>query len=391
MTIITNDRFKLRGGLAADLADVNEVPLRREMIVELDNLFTTGEFKAKIGDGTTHYNDLPYLQTGGSGGGSYIAGVGIDISGNVIASTVGAIALAGTAANYAGLTTIAAGLGTADDGKAWLNLSDNLVYVWNGSEFPAQGDGLNISISEFSPIQLFRNSVDGAWFDPSDLSTMFQDAAGTTPVTATGQSVALIRDKSGNGHHALQATSANRPTYQVDSSGLPYLAFSGSQYLDCGDGFNAGTFMCCIGWRASNANQRLIDCRGAGTLGSVKGWYVKASNPSGADGFAVDSGDAYIASSHSTTNGSNHVGYFHFTVSTELRYQIDSNNLTIVTGGPLGSVESTKTSRIGAASNDATQGLNGRLYGVVVAKRPPAGNEITSLRLWMSNKTGVAI
>lgn len=58
-------RFKVRGGLAAALASLNEVPLRREMIVELDNLFTTGEFKAKIGDGTTHYNDLPYLQAGG--------------------------------------------------------------------------------------------------------------------------------------------------------------------------------------------------------------------------------------------------------------------------------------------------------------------------------------
>lgn len=58
-------RFKVRGGLASALAALNEVPLRREMIVELDNLFTTGEFKAKIGDGTTHYNDLPYLETGG--------------------------------------------------------------------------------------------------------------------------------------------------------------------------------------------------------------------------------------------------------------------------------------------------------------------------------------
>ena len=24
----------------------------------------------------------------------------------------------------------------------------------------------------------------GAWFDPSDMSTLYQDAAGTTPVTA---------------------------------------------------------------------------------------------------------------------------------------------------------------------------------------------------------------
>lgn len=36
----------------------------------------------------------------------------------------------------------------------------------------------------------------GAWFDPEDMSTMFQDAAGTTPVTALEQPVGLWLDKS---------------------------------------------------------------------------------------------------------------------------------------------------------------------------------------------------
>lgn len=48
----------------------------------------------------------------------------------------------------------------------------------------------------WSPAQLFAQGEQGAWYDPSDLSTMFQDAAGTTPVTAVGQAVGLILDKS---------------------------------------------------------------------------------------------------------------------------------------------------------------------------------------------------
>lgn len=36
----------------------------------------------------------------------------------------------------------------------------------------------------------------GAWFDPSDLSTLYQDAAGTKPVTAVEQPVGLMLDKS---------------------------------------------------------------------------------------------------------------------------------------------------------------------------------------------------
>lgn len=52
----------------------------------------------------------------------------------------------------------------------------------------------------------------GAWFDPEDMSTMFQDAAGTTPVTALEQPVGKWLDKSGNGNHATQSITASRPT-----------------------------------------------------------------------------------------------------------------------------------------------------------------------------------
>jgi len=69
----------------------------------------------------------------------------------------------------------------------------------------------------FSPLSLFAASEPGFWYDPSDLSTLFQDTAGTTPVTAAGQSVARINDKSGRGNHATQATAAQRPQYQVYS------------------------------------------------------------------------------------------------------------------------------------------------------------------------------
>jgi len=43
--------------------------------------------------------------------------------------------------------------------------------------------------------KLFANSEQGFWYDPNDLSTMFQDAAGTVPVTAVGQPVGLLLDK----------------------------------------------------------------------------------------------------------------------------------------------------------------------------------------------------
>jgi hypothetical protein len=74
---------------------------------------------------------------------------------------------------------------------------------------------------------LFKNGEQGVWYDPSDLSTLFQDAAGTTPVTAMGQPVGLMLDKSGRGNHATQSTSASRPILQQDADGRFYLSCDG--------------------------------------------------------------------------------------------------------------------------------------------------------------------
>ena len=72
----------------------------------------------------------------------------------------------------------------------------------------------------------------GAWFNPEDMSTMYQDAAGTIPVTAAGQPVGKVLDISGNGNHATQPITAARPTL-VQINGLYALSFDGiDDYLN---------------------------------------------------------------------------------------------------------------------------------------------------------------
>lgn len=57
---------------------------------------------------------------------------------------------------------------------------------------------------------IFRDMETGVWLDYSDASTLFQDAAGTTPA-GIGDPVRLIRDKSGNENDALAPSDAARP------------------------------------------------------------------------------------------------------------------------------------------------------------------------------------
>ena len=80
--------------------------------------------------------------------------------------------------------------------------------------------------SAYNPLSLFAKGEQGVWYDPSDLSTLFQDVAGTIPVTGAGQPVGLMRDKSGRGNHATQEIATSRPILKT-ANGLWWLAFDG--------------------------------------------------------------------------------------------------------------------------------------------------------------------
>ena len=90
----------------------------------------------------------------------------------------------------------------------------------------------------FTPAALFTNGEAGAWFDPSDATTMFTDTAGTTQATV-GDPVALIQDKSGNDWHLTQSTASKRPVLREDS-GLYYLEFDGVDDFIGGEEYNFG-------------------------------------------------------------------------------------------------------------------------------------------------------
>jgi len=70
----------------------------------------------------------------------------------------------------------------------------------------------------FSPSSVVSTFYASAWYDPSDMSTLFQDSAGTIPVTASNDPVGLMKDKSGNGLHMRQTVALSRPTFVITGS-----------------------------------------------------------------------------------------------------------------------------------------------------------------------------
>lgn len=200
--VIIPYRFKVLGNTASALAADTGIPRDRELVLETD----TGRMKR--GDGSTAYNDLPYINVGkidfsGIADGkvptwsaansrfelkfvsadsvTYSAGSSSSLeadnvaealdelsaavdemeselgqklgdapsdgtvygrqNGAWVASGGGGIALAGRVADYASLP---GDLGGGDAGKAYLVDADGLIYVWDGSGFPADGAGLDV-------------------------------------------------------------------------------------------------------------------------------------------------------------------------------------------------------------------------------------------------------
>lgn len=67
------------------------------------------------------------------------------------------------------------------------------------------------------------------WYDPQDETTLFTNSACTTAVTADGDAVACMKDKSGKNHHSLQGVAGLAPLYRTAGiKNFPSLRFDGT-------------------------------------------------------------------------------------------------------------------------------------------------------------------
>lgn len=264
--------------------------------------------------------------------------------------------------------------------------------------------------SSFAPGLLFLAGEQGAWYDPSDLSTLFQDAAGTVPVTAAGQSVRLMRDKSGRGNHATAPSDAARPVLQADGSGLLHLVFNGTNSSMSTSSVNFTstdkmTVFCGV--------RKLSDA----TTGRVVELSAAADTNIGAFGVSAPSGAAQNFGFNLTGNNGSGVAQ-----SIDVRVLTYTSPITAVVTASFDLSQSTAATelvmrvngatpgtidRFGSASagtgnfgnfamfigsrNNASSRFNGRLYGLVVRGSASSAAQIISTERWMAGKTGVTI
>jgi hypothetical protein len=128
------------------------------------------------------------------------------------------------------------------------------------------------------PFSLFSNNEQGAWYDPSDFSTLYQTSTGTTPVTAVEQPVGLMLDRSrglvlgselyaggvSTGTAGYANYTAGTATWEIfrDAGGVGSLAIVSSA-----PAFT--TYLVTLTMAARGADSRAVDCRiSSGTGGA---------------------------------------------------------------------------------------------------------------------------
>ncbi len=243
----------------------------------------------------------------------------------------------------------------------------------------------------FSPSALFANGEEGAWYDPSNLSSMKQNSDGTVDA-AVDSPVGYIEDQSGNGNTAIQATSDKRPTLRQSGS-LYYLEFDGAN--DC---LVTGA----IDFTGSDQMSVFSGARKTGTSSQVVA-ELSASISANAGTFRLFATNTlwrYSSKGSSIVNGSAS-GYTSPNTSIlSGTSDISEDQLTFRVDGAVKSTPTTNQGsgnygnhvlNIGSRDNGASLPLTGHIYGLVVRDTVSTADEIASIESYMATKSGVTL
>jgi hypothetical protein len=253
------------------------------------------------------------------------------------------------------------------------------------------------------PATLFANGEDGAWIDPSDLTTTWQDSIGGTPA-GVGDPVAFIEDKSGNGNHYHTNTSTTaRPILRNPSAGIYSLEQDGSDDVLFSGPAPGG--IPASPWANTTITDAVI-CMGYKERTRKNSWTVQLGNPASASVRWLASapfGDGNLYFDCGGTSAPNRVSAAwpvavgNALVATFVNSVTDSEQLARVNGTQIAgdatghSVTVSGFASIGGIAAAGNRSAND-VYGfVTVVTRNLTAQEISDLESWMAGKSGVTL
>lgn len=229
----------------------------------------------------------------------------------------------------------------------------------------------------FNPASLFAASDAGAWYDPSDLSSMYQDSAGTT-AAVVGQPVGKLNDKSGNANHAIMGTAALRPILRQDTGGKYYLEFDGV------DDYLRATFTIAQPWDRVSALRQTTWTSGDFLFGGVTANAGVLFETGATPQINIFDGTVGPASTGLAVGANGVITERHDGLNSRLAvnnaaYVVGNTGITLPGGLTI------------AATTTGGSAANIRFYGTTMIGRALTDAEIANLRSYMAGKAGVTL
>ena len=250
--------------------------------------------------------------------------------------------------------------------------------------------------SGWTPASLFAGGEEGGWYDPSDLTTVWQDSAGTVP-GAVDSPVGRLEDKSGNGNHLTQSTADARPIlrqsgslFYLERDGIDDALFSATNFtlqagwtLAAAGSFVAGsntataslvalevssTDYFILGFRQSIAEAR-ASVRGSGANPAV----TISTAQGGSNSFPADSPAVLVSRFQ------------------PLSYDLRANGTNLDTKATTWDEQALGSARFGFGRANVATVVSARLYAAVCLQRIPSAAELDKLEAWLAGKVGVTL
>lgn len=226
----------------------------------------------------------------------------------------------------------------------------------------------------------------GALYNPADLSSLFQDAGATTPVTASGQPVRLMRDLSGNGFHAVAPSDAARPVLTVAGS-LAYLAVDGvDDWMQVTPTLNLGE----VWWNTIGLQNDTTGRYPFSLSNAATGKSGPRSNSSTTWAWRNATDTAFTALINATTQTAPHVITIQQTSTALIAGR--GNGVTRASFAPFDDSASTQGLALFTGSSGAWDfGMAGRFYGGAFAPGAASAEQIESLERYVAGLSGLTL
>lgn len=246
----------------------------------------------------------------------------------------------------------------------------------------------------YSPVSLFASGVVGAFYDPSDLASMFQNTAGTIPA-ALDQPVGRMLDKSGNGLHLTQATDVRRPILR-SAGGLWWLETTAGMGLESAVPlFNpAGSITLIMGYQRTSSTANAYLFMGVNATNNASAYQTFFSNGTSALRAYVSQeapGTAAIAIGGAKALGTNYVlRQVHDRTSLALSLY-NNGELDASTAIANANTRTPVRNALGTIASIGDFGLFGRFYPTVIISRLLTAPETAAAESWVAAKSGVML